>query len=326
MLTGLTPNSAVMRTAANAAATVKRVPVCWWQRAVVMLLLLVLASSAAKLFWALWPQQKQAQVVKATLALPQGNSGSQVAGVDIASLLRLNLYGVAGDVALEQPVDLVLPEADIEAEDTKLALKLTGVLSSSDAKLASAMIAHNNKHKSYKVGDKLPAGRNVTLDRVLERRVILNNAGRYESLWLFEGMNGEGLLVETVQPQNSAANNNRPPQPQTLLPSQPTAKRSVAVELPTPDTLAQVVRVTPHKKGFEVKPLKNLAQFEQLGFKPGDVVTEVNGTPVSLDPEQMRQLYLDVLQSPTAQMQVLRGNRQVNLNVDLANLAKAINE
>ncbi|MDM3869765.1 type II secretion system protein N [Porticoccus sp. W117] len=330
LLTGIDPNSTVMRAVSNVVAAVKRVPMLWWQGVVVVLLLLVLASSAAKLFWALWPEQKQEQVVKATLSLPQSDGNSGAAGVDVGKLLQLNVYGVAGELAAEQPVDFVLPDENIEAEDTKLALKLTGVLNSSDPKLASAMIAHNNKHKSYKVGDKLPAGRNVTLDRVLDRRVILNNAGRYESLWLFEGMNGEGLLVETPQQQNTVVNNSSTAQPQTQARtqtvSQPTAERSVVVELPTPETLAQVVRVTPHKKGFEVKPLKNLAQFEQLGFKSGDVVTEVNGTPVSLNPEQMRQLYLEVLQSPTAQMQVLRGNRQVNLNIDLANLAKAINE
>ena len=321
-----------MRAVGNAVAAVKRVPVPWWQGLVVVLLLLVLANSAAQLFWALWPQQKQEQRVKATLSLQQGGVAAEASAVDVGKLLQLNIYGVAGEVPIEQPVDFVLPSEDIEAEDTKLALKLTGVLSSNDAQSASAMIAHSNKQKSYKVGDKLPGGRNVTLDRVLERRVILNNAGRYESLWLFEEMERE-LLVETPQPQTSSRrssvernNATTAVKPQAAAQSQPNTGGSVIPELPTPETLAEVVRVTPHKMGFSVKPLRNLAQFEQLGFKSGDVVTEVNGTPVSLDPQQMRQLYLEVLQSPTAQMQVLRGDKQVTLNIDLANLAKAISQ
>ncbi|MCV6604906.1 MAG: type II secretion system protein GspC [Porticoccaceae bacterium] len=320
MLTGIDSNSALMRTAASSVAAVKRVPLVWWQGLVILLLLLVLANSTARLLWALWPQQKQEQVVKATLLLQQEVNTAVTGGVDVNKLLQLNVYGVAGEVPVDQPIDIVLTEQDIEAEDTRLALTLTGVLSSNDTQSARAMIAHNNKQAIYSVGDKLPAGRNVTLDRVLERRVILNNAGRYESLWLFEEMEKTELLVETPPSASVVPDTGR------SAASQRTAARAVTQALPTPETLAQVVRVTPHKKGFSVKPLKNLAQFEQLGLKTGDVVTAVNGTAVSANPEELRQLYLEVLQSPTAQMQVLRNGQTVNIDVDLGKLSQAISQ
>ncbi|UTW45571.1 type II secretion system protein GspC [bacterium SCSIO 12696] len=325
MLAGKVPtiaaNSALTRAVQQLGAGLKRVPLHAWQLLVVVLCLLVIANSGAKLLWALWPQQQPQQPLNATLSLQPASAGNAgAASADISGLLKLNLYGVAGEVIVNEPVDTIPANEEFEAEDTKLALKLTGVLSSSDPKAARAMIAHSNKQAVYKVGDKLPAGRNVTLDRVLERRVILNNAGRYESLWLFEEMEGEPLLVETpvaesrVQPVNKPVARQRP------------AAQVVKRELPTPETLAQVIRVTKRKQGFEVSPLKSLAQFEQLGFKAGDVVTAVNGTPVSTDPEQLRQLYLEVLQAPTAQMQILRSGQTVDIDIDLAKLSQVINQ
>ena len=67
-----------------------------------------------------------------------------MAGVDISRLTQLNLFGVAGEVAItDRQVAIALPADDIDAEQTKLVLKLTGATPSSLPSASRAMISHN---------------------------------------------------------------------------------------------------------------------------------------------------------------------------------------
>ena len=326
-LPGFESGSSFSQLPRRAVVQLKRVRLSWWQAAVVLVLLVILANSGAQLIWALLPAEKSSQSLKATIDTQRRDSAtSALANVNIDKLVQLNLFGVAGQVAAVETVQIPLPEDDVEAENTRLALKLTGVLSSSDPRQARAMIAHNNKQKSYNVGDKLPGGRQVTLDRVLAQRVILNNAGRYESLWLFEEPGSDALLVQTSG-KKSASGNRVKTQRKSV--SQPANKRvsnrNLPKEMPTLESLAEVIRVTPHSRGIQVKPVRDLAQFEQLGLKSGDVVTAVNGSEVSLDPDAMRALYLEVLQAQNASFQILRNGKTVDIDVALDKLNSANN-
>ena len=106
---------------------------------------------------------------------------------DIAKLLSINLLGVAGDAP--QPVaEVVTVEDDavLNASKTKLNLVLEGIVYTADAAGSVAVIVYQNKQDQYYIGDKLPVGNKVLLAKVMLDHVILDNAGRYESLWLYD--------------------------------------------------------------------------------------------------------------------------------------------
>ena len=319
-LPGFEPGSRLTQLSQQAASQLKRVPLPWWQAAVALLLLALLANSAAKLVWALLPQP-QTTTYTATLDLQrQSAATSPLAGVEIDNLVALNLFGKAGEVAMAQPVKTVLPEDDIDAEETKLALKLTAVIPSNVQSASKAMIAHSNKQQFYAPGDKLPGGRQVTLDRVFRDRVILNNNGRYESLWLYEENSSPVATSRQTAPVNRVNSRSRAaPRPVTKTPARP---RSATVELPqqipSAESLAQVVKFTIHRRGIQVHPGAERALFDKVGFKPGDVVTHVNGVSVQ-DPTQAKSLYQQVRESSSASFQILRSGETINLDVDIDN-------
>ena len=72
------------------------------------------------------------------------------------------------------------------ARETRLALKLRGVVASSEDGLGYAVIEHKSKQDIYAVEDKLPLSGQVVLAKVMTRQVVLDNGGTYELLELFE--------------------------------------------------------------------------------------------------------------------------------------------
>jgi general secretion pathway protein C len=69
-------------------------------------------------------------------------------------------------------------------------------------------------------------------------------------------------------------------------------------------------------KGYRVDPGKSGAQFTQLGFKSGDVVTSVNG--INLDnPANTMQLYQLMRSASEAVFDLERGAETVTLTVNL---------
>src|SRR5690625_6451044 len=64
-----------------------------------------------------------------------------------------------------------------------------------------ALISSGSSQALNETGDELPEGRNETLEKILPQRVILNNNGRYESLWLYQ----EGEFASRQPRQNEPA-------------------------------------------------------------------------------------------------------------------------
>ena len=78
---------------------------------------------------------------------------------------------------------------------TQLDLKLQGVIMASDPEKSWAIIGEENSQQLFKIGDSIPPANGVTLEKVEDLRVILNNNGKREALWL-SGEDGiDGLFA-----------------------------------------------------------------------------------------------------------------------------------
>lgn len=286
----------------------------------------------AKLIWLLVPDSNAAIPSGAVILNPVENSVGSTAAkpVDINELQNLHLFGVAGSgapaTAVVEDIKTNSDRDGIEdgAKESRLDLKLRGVVSVSEDGLGHAMIEHKSKQEVYAVGDKLPVGKGISLVKVMPHGVVLDNRGTYELLRLFD------------QPSLLGQISDRP-----STPSSPPAKveRSAAQEIPVdtnsavvaqsirrqlyddPQSLAEVVRVSAVRennalKGYRVDPGKSSAQFTQLGFESGDIVTSVNG--IDLDnPANTMALYQLMRSASEAVFDVQRGAETLTLTVDL---------
>jgi len=73
--------------------------------------------------------------------------------------------------------------------------------------------------------------------------------------------------------------------------------------------------------GFRVYPGRNRAAFMQLGLRPGDQVTAINGTPLD-DRDRGEQILRTLASSSEARVTVIRGGQAQELNLNLAQLAQ----
>ena len=308
------------------------------QTVVLAVLLVWGAGSAARLLWALWPTPA-APLLSAPVINPVSARmvDTNQVSVNLDGMLDLGLFGdPVNEAAVEAEVATAEsnPREGIEdgARETRLDLRLTGIVSSSEDGLGTAVIEAKKEQLAYSVGDTLPASGKVTLAKVMPTQVVLSNNGTYELLRLFEGND----LSAALATKSSAL----PTTPATTPAAEPPARRqsTSTVEIRDPSTarlassyreqlynnpqsLAEVVKVSAVRgpdglKGYRVSPGSDAAQFKQLGFKSGDIVTAVNGLALS-DPTNTMRLYQLMREASDATFDVERGDTVVTIAVSL---------
>ncbi|MGK0500143.1 MAG: general secretion pathway protein C [Oceanicoccus sp.] len=247
------------------------------------------------------------------------SNGQQAVAVDIAELQASNLFGAAGD---NPPiVEQATNDDDIafNATKTRLQLSLEGVVYTPDKDQAMAVIVYKGKQDQYFIGDKLPVDSTVSLERVLVDHVILNNAGRYESLWLYEDEKKSSVATASPSTPRSASSvviDKRRDRQATSL-AQGYRDRLYK----NPSSLAEVLRISPAQKdgqivGYRVSPGRDRQQFSQLGFKGNDIVTSING--ITLDePSKALEIYKLMRTAKEATFTVDRNGQPVEVLVSL---------
>jgi general secretion pathway protein C len=89
-----------------------------------------------------------------------------------------------------------------------------------------------------------------------------------------------------------------------------------------PQNLMNMINTVPYKDssnqvvGYRVYPRANPALFTQLGLRPGDVVTAVNGSPLK-DPGQMVKIMSSLKTSDQINVTVLRDGQQQTIMLQL---------
>ena len=236
-------------------------------------------------------------------ALPRWQAHAR--GPDLTTLLSSHLFGVAphsaGSLAENAP-------------QTSLPLVLTGVIAGNDPSAGLAILGPSAQAvRVYAVGDRVPGG--ATLAAVLAQKVLLRQNGVLQSLPL------PRQETETAAPPNTAA---LTPE-QTQAPQFAARMRSLVAR--RPQILAELLRPEPvfsggHQLGYRVYPGSNPAAFARLGLKPGDLVLDINGTPLS-DPAQGQQIFATLGDSSEATVTVLRAGQQRVLTLNLAQVEQA---
>ncbi len=306
----------------------------WWQlvnrlqrlprqrihRALCLIAILWILYSLSQLTWLLIApaDSNNSAAVMAAAGLP--TSGGAAGSVDVAKLQALNLFGSynASAAAVQETPKVQDLQADVghNAAKTRLALDLEGIVYSSIPSEGRAVIVHKNEQDIYKVGDKLPVGNKVSLARVDVDHVILDNNGRYESLWLYDDVKNASIAKARSSPAQQASSDLRDNAEVTAL-----ARDYRERVYKNPASLAKLVRITPHQvdgqlKGYRVSPGRDRAKFSELGFQTSDVVTAINGIQLD-DPAKALEVYKIMRSAKEANFTVQRGDQSLDFSVSL---------
>lgn len=322
-----------------------RIPAGFWRFCAKFLIVLWLSYTLAQLVWVLAPSPSIPDARVAPNALSTERAGASAQKVDIAALSGLTIFGEAAEgdepEALAETETPSGPSVEDQAVDTDLNLVLRGVMGSSDEKAARAIIADGSQQEIYGPGDELPVRGNVTLEKVLPLRVILNNAGRYESLWLYSDddwasdLAASGPVPDTpsrswegddeagnegAMGDRGATDEQAQSEPEPREEELNEAADEVAERVGS-RSLSDVVSMSIHREngqivGYKIRPGRDRALFDSLGLQADDVVKAVNGVALS-SPQKVMEIYREMGDASSASLQIERGGEELTIDIEL---------
>lgn len=295
------------------------VPVQKVQLAIGAVMIAWMMYAAAQLVgvWVSEPSADPLPLVSHNPAAP----GEADAPPDLNALQAMQLFGEGGAAAAEvETVPAATEQEAIEAEKTQLNLVLEGIVYSSTPEQSAAVIVHQGKQETYRVGEDIPGGNQVKLVQVLLDRVILNNGGKYEALWLYDDSKRDQSAPSRPAPRPAVASKVNDLRGDESVTEMARDYRERVFNNPT--SLAEVIRITPAKRdgamiGYRLSPGKDRAQFETLGLKSGDVVTSINDIDLN-EPSNALEVYKLMRTATEASFTVDRNGQTLQINVALS--------
>lgn len=301
---------------------IARVPATRYRQAIFLLQLCLLAWLLALFFWHFMPASVPQALPVSHSASPAANtSSSAVNTVNIKQMQGWHLFGEAKKaVATVQPKAQAVNTSPVndDAKETKLALTLLGVIASSVPEHGHAIILYQSKSDVYHVGQKLPVGRSVTLSKVLADRAIIDNNGKYEALFLYDekGKRIRSTQAQVVKPAEKVLDYRSDKKRAKVLSDY--RKRLIENPMSMADTM-QITMAQDAKGqfvGYRVHPGSDANNFRMFGLEPGDVITEINGTPLN-DPNRIMEIYQNLNNVTEASFVINRGGSMVNIMVGI---------
>jgi general secretion pathway protein C len=269
-----------------------------------LLLVIVLAWLLSQLVWALVPVPESARwqpppPEPVTASVP----GSRTANID--RLIAAELFGSPAAPAQES-------ESVDEAPDTRLSLNLIGILAGDDRESRALIGKSDGEEKPYAIGDTVISG--VTLRSIFADRVILSRAGKLETLRLNKDA--------PSSPQAVAARNANAALVSTAGAETGQMLSQIREQIMSdPTKAANYLRVQPatvggQQRGYRIYPGREREAFQQIGLRPGDLVTAVNGVQLD-DNQKALQLLGDLSQANAVTLTIERGGQVQTLNLTL---------
>lgn len=219
-------------------------------------------------------------------------------GIDVQSIVDAHLFGIPQ-----------APSAASEAApQTQMNLVLSAVFATNDPRKGFAIIGESAQSgKVYAAGSAIRT--RTRLHEVYADRVILDNAGKLEALPLPK-LSSSTVAISRTPPPASA--------------SRQFAENLREIAQNNPGAFAEIVRAQPVfaggvQRGFRVYPGRNRQQFAQLGLRPGDLVTAINGTPLD-DPQRGREIFDTLASSGQASLTVERNGQSQELTLNTAQI------
>jgi general secretion pathway protein C len=216
-------------------------------------------------------------------------------------LTGAHLFGIAGQTKTTKTT---------KAPETKLNLVLRGVFAAVPMTTASAIIARgkNGKEEIYGIGDKLPGG--VTIKEIHPEHVVLERRGQLEILRMPKD-NAIGKLT-------NSARSSRNTQAGTPAEALKNIRKNI---IKNPTSFAQyalpvIVKENGKQVGYRLQPQKKGELLAEIGIKPTDVITSVNGVKLN-DPKNGIGALRKLTTATEVNITVKRNGAEVPLNIRL---------
>lgn len=299
-----------LRAAAPLSARLGAVSAQRWQLLLIVLLVAIILADLARLIWLAIPANKAAPIAQAPINVAVAGPSKTASAVDIDKMVGWHLFGEVG----VQPHATAV--AEDQAQDTTLNLQLLGVISASEPTLARAFIMVDGRQQQFAIGEQLPGPGKVVLSKVLVDRAIIDNNGRFETLWLYDPNAPQSVTPTAPSPASSNTVDMRGNTGVTQL------ARNYRNQLyQNPGSLADVIQVAPASEGgkligYRINPGRDPAQFAKFGLRPGDVVTAINDVRLD-DPQRALELYNTLKTQSEASITVRRGSEDVVVMISL---------
>lgn len=306
-------------------ASLAKVPLSRWQFLVRLILIFILSFSAARLFWLLLPNPTLPPATVAIAVAQPVVSGGDSA-INVEQLKSLSVFGKADAPVVTAEV----PNPESQATVSSLNLMLMGLIASNDDSLARAIITAGDKTDVYAIGNSLPVGNGVTLAKIMSDRVIVNNNGQFESLMLYQDNPNATPISQAYIPPAAAISarplqaENPPPSGADKSPGYDSPERSVATGPGMGEVsrnLSDVVAMSIYREGgqvvgYKIRPGRDAEKFKTLGLQTDDIVTAVNGTPLT-NPAKIMEVYKSMGNTTSASLEIKRGGSVMTVDVVL---------
>jgi len=276
-----------------------------------LLLVIALGIALAKLLWlAITPVQKiQLQTTSSNITQNATTTKKNYASI----IAKQHLFGVvkkeAAPVKQAEPVKQVAPRK-------RLNLKLHGVVAYKSNKAGYALISSSGGgQKVYGKGDELEE--NVTVKNIYPEKVIISNNGEDEELI---------LPRKTIKKRQSSEETASLPSGGVPPPIDNMGGGAPSGGMPDIGAFREEVMANPRKLmdiatpspaivdgqfiGFRVHPGARRKMFRELGFRPNDIITEVNGIVLD-DASKGAQVLAELAQAAQVSATVKRGDQEI---------------
>jgi len=275
-------------------------------RLVNVLLVLWLAWMLAEISWLLIPASEQAEeTLVPVLAAPVKEQQRRFDERQIAD------WHVFGEATEEK---LVKKAPTVDVPETRLQLTLRGVFASDESRSARAIIGDpKGKEEGYAVGDPLPGG--AKLSEIYPDRIILERNGRFETLRLPKKNAIPGSRTVGQRSTQSAGG-------ASGAPSKAAAFQKYRNEIKqNPSAFMNYVRATPARQdgkfvGFRLQAGRERGALKELGLKPGDIVTAINGVQIDSPAKGMKAMQA-LGEGDTVNVTLLRGGQETSMSLTL---------
>ncbi len=267
---------------------------------VVLVLVILIGWQLAKLAWLLVPAPAPEGLPPVPATAP-ATSADPARTVSIDRIVAARLFGTA---EADAPVALVEQE---DAPDTDLRLELRGTVAATEEYRALAIIAEiGGAERVYFIGDAVPGG--ASLHAVHFDRILLRRGGRLEALRLPRS-------DDAVTPRTAAA-------PRAAPRAAPPVRAATIQEVVRDGgvSLTEIIRPQPvfkdgRQQGYRVYPGRQRQQFAQLGLRPGDLITQINGMALD-DPARGMEIFRGLADATSVTVTVDRNGEIELLTLD----------
>lgn len=261
----------------NVLATMNRALPPW----IGLLLVIGIGWQIAGIIWSLVPAPSAGDPVQAPAGIPAATSGTNGTRADVQAIADNHMFGEANVEA----APVAIPVADENLSDTRLTnLVLKGTIASAIPEFSVAVIADGaQEQRVYVIGDAVGPG--ATLHAVYADRVVLNENGALTNL---------RLPSDFPRTASAPVHRSTATTRQTMRSDNPNSLQNVVAENLT--ALSDIIRPTQYRgsdgelAGFRVYPGRNRQKFAALGLRPGDLIKDIDGQPLS-DPTQAMQVF-----------------------------------